>query len=287
MSTGGRGRCAVRGTITASRRLNSSTLRVTRSSVQRRIRMSRLRSNCRPRCLNGTPTASNSRAYQPAATPSTRRPPEITSRLPRVLAATTGLRSGSTRTPVPSLIVRVRAATAPSMVMESTMGNEGSTPSSTWSQAQSDSKPRASARSEYAYRPWMSGTSPGPTKLRMAKPKSVMGPLADELALGVEHTEDGELLVGRRRGRGEGGAHENLEAGVLANLLDRRARVQGQELHAPTLRVEAEEAERGDNAGDAAEEQAVLAAGVAAVEVARARHEVDALGEAALLVDGE
>ena len=72
----------------------------------------------------------------------------MTSRLPSALAATTGLRSGSTRTPVPSLIVRVRAATAPSMVMESTMGKEGSTPRSTWSQAQSDSKPRASARSE-------------------------------------------------------------------------------------------------------------------------------------------
>ncbi len=110
--------------------------------------MSRLRSNCRPRCLKGTPTASNSRAYQPAATPRIRRPPEITSRLPRALAATTGLRSGSTSTPVPSLIVRVRAATAPSMVIESTIGNEGSTPSSTWSQAQSDSKPSASARSE-------------------------------------------------------------------------------------------------------------------------------------------
>ena len=45
-------------------------------------------------------------------------------------------------------MVRVRAATAPNMVMESTMGKEGSTPSSTWSQAQSDSKPSASARSE-------------------------------------------------------------------------------------------------------------------------------------------
>ena len=109
--------------------------------------MSRFRSKCRPRCLNGTPTASNSRAYQPAATPRTSRPPEMTSRLPSALAATTGLRSGSTSTPVPSLIRRVRAATAPSMVIESRMGKAGSTPSSTWSHAQSDSKPSASARS--------------------------------------------------------------------------------------------------------------------------------------------
>src|SRR6185503_5031768 len=225
---GGRGRWTVRGTITASRRLNSSTLRVTRSSVHSRIRMSRLRSNWRPRCLNGTPTASNSRAYQPAATPRMSRPPEITSRLPRALAATTGLRSGRTRTPVPRRIFRVRAAMAPSMVMESTMGNDGSTPSSTWSQAQSDSKPRASARSAYAYRPWMSGTSPGPTKLRMAKPKSVMGPLADELALGVEDAEDRQLLLRGGLGGGERRAHQHLEAGVLAHLLHGDPGMQGQ-----------------------------------------------------------
>ena len=109
--------------------------------------MSRLRSKTRPRCLKGTPTASNSRAYQPAATPRTRRPPEITSRLPRALAVTTGLRRGSTSTPVPSLILLVRAATAPRVVIESMMGKEGSTPRRMWSQAQSDSKPRASARS--------------------------------------------------------------------------------------------------------------------------------------------
>src|SRR6267142_2073189 len=136
----------------------------------------------------------------------------------------------------------------------------------------------------------MSGTSPGPTKLRMARPKSVnrqllstvtslhlRGPrngprtspiadnrlrysfssaLADELALRVEHAQDGQLLVGRRLRGGEGRAQQHLEAGVLAHLLHRRAGVQGQELHAAALRVEAEEAERGDHAGDATEEQA-------------------------------
>src|ERR1700741_1961394 len=129
----------------------------------------------------------------------------------------------------------------------------------------------------------MSGTSPGPTKLRMAKPKSVMGPLADELALGVEHAQDRELLVGGRLGGGERRAHQDLEAGVLADLLEGGARMQRHELHAAALRLEAEEDEGGDDARDAAEEQPGARTGVAAVEVARARHEVDALGEAALL----
>ena len=109
--------------------------------------MSRLRSKSRPRCLNGTPTASNSRAYQPAATPRMSRPLEMTSRVPRALAATVGLRSGSTMTPVPSLMVRVRAAMAVRIPTESRMGKDGSTPRMTWSHAHSDSKPRASARS--------------------------------------------------------------------------------------------------------------------------------------------
>ena len=105
--------------------------------------------------------------------------------------------------------------------------------------------------------------------------------------LGSSMREDGELLSVGGVVVVRAGAHQDLEAGVLAHLLDRRARVQGQELHAPALRVEAEDAERGDHAGDAAEEQAVLAAGVAALQVAGARHEVHALGEAALLVHGE
>src|SRR5882724_3693517 len=132
--------------------------------------------------------------------------------------------------------------------------------------------------------PGTSGTSPGPTKLRMARPKSVMGPLADELALGVEHAEDRQLLVGRGLRGGERRAQQHFEAGVLAHLLHRRARVQGQELHAAALRVEAEEAERGDHAGDATEEQTGAPPRVAALEVAGARDEVHPLGEAPLLV---
>ena len=59
--------------------------------------------------MKGTPTASNSRAYQPAATPRIEPPLADDVQLPRALAATAGLRSGSTSTPVPSLIVDVRA----------------------------------------------------------------------------------------------------------------------------------------------------------------------------------
>ena len=75
-----------------------------------------------PRLLNGTPMASNSRLYQPDATPSVSRPFEIWSMLESCLASTTGLRDGSTRMPVPSRMVSVRAATAVSTDSESRIG---------------------------------------------------------------------------------------------------------------------------------------------------------------------
>ena len=43
-------------------------------------------------------------------------------------AATVGLRNGSTRTPVPSRILDVRAAIAVSVPTASRIGNDGSTP---------------------------------------------------------------------------------------------------------------------------------------------------------------
>ena len=100
----------------------------------------------RPRSLNGTPTASNSRLYQPDAMPSSNRPSAIASRLANSLANTTGLRKGSTRTPVPSLIRLVRAASAVNRVSESSTGKGGSTPRMMWSQTQTESNPSASAR---------------------------------------------------------------------------------------------------------------------------------------------
>ena len=82
-----------------------------------------------PRFSNGTPTASNSRLYQPDAIPMSRRPFDSRSMLASCLASTTGLRSGSTRMPVPSLIFLVRAAIAVSSVSDSMIGKFGSTPS--------------------------------------------------------------------------------------------------------------------------------------------------------------
>jgi len=61
------------------------------------------------------------------------------------LASTTGLRNGSTSTPVPSFIVEVRAATAVNVVSASSTGKGGSTPRKMWSQTQIESNPSASA----------------------------------------------------------------------------------------------------------------------------------------------
>ncbi len=55
------------------------------------------------------------------------------------LARITGLRTGITKIPVPTLIFVVRAATAVNSARASWIGKFGSTPSKMWSQAQSDS----------------------------------------------------------------------------------------------------------------------------------------------------
>ena len=82
-----------------------------------------------PRCSNGTPIALNSRRYQPEAMPISRRPSESRSMHASCLARITGLRIGSTRMPVPSFILLVRAAIAVSSVKDSMIGKFGSTPS--------------------------------------------------------------------------------------------------------------------------------------------------------------
>ena len=92
-----------------------------------------------PRSWKSTPIALNSRLYQPTAAPTIRRPFEIRSRLPSSLARITGLRIGMTRTPMPSLIVCVRAAIAVRIDRASMIGKLGSTPSRMWSHAQIDS----------------------------------------------------------------------------------------------------------------------------------------------------
>ena len=93
-----------------------------------------------PRFSKGTPTASNSRLYQPDAMPTMRRPFDIWSMLESCFASTSGFLSGKTSTPVPSLILLVRAATAVRSVNDSMMGKCGSTPSRIWSHTQRDSK---------------------------------------------------------------------------------------------------------------------------------------------------
>ena len=145
MRTFGRGRRAGFGSMTAFLNVIPSASPVTASSVQKRSRTARFRSKIRPRCANGTPTASNSRSYQPAATPSTSRPPHTWSRDDVTFARTTGLRRGSTRTPVPSSTRSVTAASAASVESDSRNGKGFFEPSMTWSHAHSESKPRLSA----------------------------------------------------------------------------------------------------------------------------------------------
>src|SRR6266850_968045 len=136
--------------------------------------------------------------------------------------------------------------------------------------------------------PGTSGTSPGPTKLRMARPNWVTGiSSAYELPRGIEHAQDPQLLLGGKRGGREGVRHGDLEARVGADRVDGDAGVQGLEAHPPALGLEAEDAEGGDHARDAPEEQPALAAALAAVEPARACDEIHRLREAPLLVHGE
>src|SRR5437867_3550146 len=77
----------------------------------------------RPRSLNGTPEASNSRGSStPTPTAGRRRPPESQSIVAISLAATTGVRYGRTITLGPNLSLLVRAATAARVVMTSGTG---------------------------------------------------------------------------------------------------------------------------------------------------------------------
>src|SRR5207249_11185755 len=73
-------------------------------------------------------------------------------------------------------------------------------------------------------------------------------------------------------------------ASVLAQRVRRDTRVRGLDPHALALGIEAEDAERGDDTGDAPEEKPRGLARPVAPEPGRARDEVDALDEAALLV---
>ena len=91
--------------------------------------------------MKDTPHASNSRSYQPAATPSINRPPDIRSRLAVVFASTTGFRSGSTKIPVPNDIRLVTVEIAASVDRDSRNGKGDLVPSRMWSQTHSESNP--------------------------------------------------------------------------------------------------------------------------------------------------
>ena len=72
-----------------------------------------------PRSRYGTFINANSSSCQPTPSPRIVRPPESTSSVAHSLAKYTGLRSGSTSTMVPSLMVRVTPASAARVVIAS------------------------------------------------------------------------------------------------------------------------------------------------------------------------
>lgn len=96
---------------------------VTLSCVNR-VLITRIASSVRaPRCLTGTPTASNSLGYSPPMpTPIVSRPPEMTSTEAISLAASAAGRRGSSITAVPRRMREVRAAMAASIVRASKVG---------------------------------------------------------------------------------------------------------------------------------------------------------------------
>jgi hypothetical protein len=81
-----------------------------------------------PRSSNGTLSAANSSASQPAPTPSTMRPPERWSSVANSFAVITGLRCGTMRMPVANLMRVVCAATQVSQISGSGRSNSSAPP---------------------------------------------------------------------------------------------------------------------------------------------------------------
>src|SRR5580693_7256514 len=108
------------------------------------------RPNRSPGPGNSMPYASCSAASQPAPTPSTARPPEITSSVVTALASSPGARSVTGLTSENSAADDVTTASAPSTEYASNMGEAGPPPTwfwSTWSGTEIASNPAASAAS--------------------------------------------------------------------------------------------------------------------------------------------
>src|SRR5215470_2018613 len=133
-----------------------------------------------------------------------------------------------------------------------------------------------------------SGVSEGPTKFLMARPTCTRSPgSAEEAAVGIERTQDGQLVVGGRLGGEELLGLSELEAGVGADGLERDPAMESLHPHAPGLGIEAEDPERGHHARDTAEEQPGTGPAGVAGQPGGAGDEIDARDEAALLVGGE
>ncbi len=81
-----------------------------------------------PRSPNGTFNAVNSSASQPAPTPSTMRPPDRWSSVANSFAVITGLRCGTIKMPVASLMRVVFAATHVSQISGSGRSNSSAPP---------------------------------------------------------------------------------------------------------------------------------------------------------------
>src|SRR5262245_46423536 len=101
-----------------------------------------------------------------------------------------------------------------------------------------------------------SGTSPGPTKLRMARPYWVMSSSrapsgrwwrsSQELPVGVQPPQYGQLVLRRTELRAHALGHDEVHGRLIPHLLHRHAGEDGVQAHAPRARLEVEDAERGD-----------------------------------------
>ena len=144
-------RDAARSAAAAARRPRPATQRpwyVTRSPSRSAWRTWR-DSSVRPsRWSVGTPNATYSGSCQPALTPSVRRPPIASSSVTAIFASSAGLRKRmpSTRLPIP---IRFVASPSSAMIVHGSSAPRSAWPgirNSTWSKAQSASKPASSAR---------------------------------------------------------------------------------------------------------------------------------------------
>src|SRR6267142_2416618 len=146
------------GPPSAAGQTGSSEARSTRSPVQSRRMIESDSSKRRKRAAKSRPRASKSAAVDPAPTPSRSRPPDTRWVVSTRWASSTGFRSGTWRTPVPSSMWRVTVAATERAVSGSARRN----PRPMASNAQALSKPAASIRRAASARLW--ATSAGPLR---------------------------------------------------------------------------------------------------------------------------